>query len=123
MSAKRLTTIQARQQFSDVCSTIYYGGGRVIVQRRGTDFVAIIPIADFVRLEGLDAIDAGAALAPDPSVTPARGMPAHSPTWHLFHRLWTKAVGTDGYDKSEWLRLERILLEIEKAAQRTPAAV
>ncbi len=28
----------------------------------------------------------------------------------LFHRLWTKAVGTDDYDKSEWMALETALL-------------
>ena len=24
----------------------------------------------------------------------------------LFHTLWSKAVGTEGYDKQEWKRLE-----------------
>lgn len=29
------------------------------------------------------------------------------PDWHrLLHTLWTKAVGTDGYIKREWLDLE-----------------
>lgn len=27
----------------------------------------------------------------------------------LFHRLWTKAVGTEGYVKSEWQEFEKIL--------------
>ncbi len=27
----------------------------------------------------------------------------------LFHTLWTKAVHTDNYDKSEWRELGRIL--------------
>lgn len=27
-------------------------------------------------------------------------------THELLHRLWTKAVGNDNYDKSEWKRLE-----------------
>lgn len=30
-------------------------------------------------------------------------------THHLFHRLWTNAVGKKGYDKDAWLRLEREL--------------
>ncbi len=30
----------------------------------------------------------------------------------LLHRLWTKAVGTLGYDKSEWGALEEILLRL-----------
>lgn len=28
-------------------------------------------------------------------------------TDNLFHRLWTKAVGTKDYDKKEWMELER----------------
>lgn len=28
----------------------------------------------------------------------------------LFHRLWSKAVGTPGYDKAEWKRMEALLL-------------
>lgn len=27
----------------------------------------------------------------------------------LLHRLWTKAVGTEGYNKGEWERLEAML--------------
>lgn len=30
--------------------------------------------------------------------------------YHLLHRLWTKAVGTPGYDKREWKELEKLLL-------------
>lgn len=29
------------------------------------------------------------------------------PTRALLHRLWTRAVGQDGYDKREWAELER----------------
>ena len=32
-------------------------------------------------------------------------------TDHLLHRLWTKAVGTEGYNKAEWKELERRLAE------------
>lgn len=28
----------------------------------------------------------------------------------IYHRLWTKAVGATGYDKAEWLRLQKLLL-------------
>jgi hypothetical protein len=31
----------------------------------------------------------------------------------LLHKLWTKAVGTKGYDKKEWQQLEAILLDFE----------
>lgn len=27
-------------------------------------------------------------------------------TWDLFHRLWSKAVGTQEYNKEEWKKLE-----------------
>lgn len=30
-------------------------------------------------------------------------------TRELFHALWTKAVGTEQYDKKEWMELERRL--------------
>ncbi len=32
----------------------------------------------------------------------------------LFHKLWTKAVGTDGYNKSEWKQLERMIERLHK---------
>jgi hypothetical protein len=28
----------------------------------------------------------------------------------IFHRLWTKAVGKVGYDKDEWLKFQKLLL-------------
>lgn len=31
--------------------------------------------------------------------------------FNLLHRLWTKAVGTDDYDKAEWAELEKFVLE------------
>ena len=30
----------------------------------------------------------------------------------LLNRLWTKAVGTEGYDKQEWLRLQAYLVSL-----------
>ena len=27
----------------------------------------------------------------------------------LFHRLWSKDVGTSGYDKNDWMELQRLL--------------
>ena len=29
----------------------------------------------------------------------------------IFHRLWTKSVGKIGYDKKEWLQLQKLLLK------------
>lgn len=40
------------------------------------------------------------------------GQPKHGmtePTHRLFHDLWTNAVGTPGYNKKDWQKLEEIL--------------
>jgi hypothetical protein len=31
--------------------------------------------------------------------------------WHLFHHLWSKAVGTPDYAKEEWRTLEELVLQ------------
>jgi hypothetical protein len=31
----------------------------------------------------------------------------------LFHKLWTKAVGTDDYNKEEWMKLEKEILDYQ----------
>lgn len=36
---------------------------------------------------------------------------------HLFHRLWTKAVGTDGYIKDDWRRLEPAVELVDEIAE------
>jgi hypothetical protein len=41
---------------------------------------------------------------------PAQEAPQMQKRHNLLHRLWTKAVGTRNYDKSEWTELERILV-------------
>lgn len=37
-----------------------------------------------------------------------------SPTLQLFHKLWTKAVGTPGYVKGEWIELHRLIEDLER---------
>jgi hypothetical protein len=32
--------------------------------------------------------------------------------WELFHRKWTRDVGTEGYNKKEWVELETEILAI-----------
>lgn len=39
---------------------------------------------------------------------------SHLSTVHLFHRLWTKAVGEEGYKKDLWLELESRLNQMDK---------
>ncbi len=33
---------------------------------------------------------------------------------NLFHKLWTKAVGQEGYVKAEWKELERHIGQLEQ---------
>lgn len=35
-------------------------------------------------------------------------------TLELFHKLWTKAVGTPGYNKQEWTKLGNIITDLER---------
>lgn len=47
-------------------------------------------------------------------------------SWHkLLHRLWSKAVGTPNYAKSEWIELETILFQaaaVKEDKKRSAAA-
>jgi hypothetical protein len=39
--------------------------------------------------------------------------------WALFHKLWSASVSTPGYDKKQWLELERrMMLALQDAAKR-----
>ncbi|MBI2942027.1 MAG: type II toxin-antitoxin system Phd/YefM family antitoxin [Chloroflexi bacterium] len=61
-----VTTVGARNQFSDVVNRAAYGKERVILTRRGKPIVAMVPIEDVHLLEELedriDLDDARAAL-------------------------------------------------------------
>jgi hypothetical protein len=37
---------------------------------------------------------------------------------YLVHRLWTKAVGTENYNKSEWLQLETLVYNLFPQEER-----
>lgn len=34
--------------------------------------------------------------------------------WGLFHKLWSRDVGTQGYNKEDWMRLQQILFFTER---------
>ena len=34
--------------------------------------------------------------------------------WELFHRQWSRDVGSPGYDKKAWVELESLILRKEK---------
>lgn len=53
MSAK-VTTAEARKNFSELINNVAYGQNSVIVTRRGKDLAAVIPIADLKKLEELE---------------------------------------------------------------------
>ena len=37
----------------------------------------------------------------------------------ILHKLWTKAHGQAGYDKSEWKQLERLILQRDATTGKT----
>ena len=52
----------ARNGFSDLLSKVQYGADRVLIERRGKDVAALIPVEDLRLLELIeDAIDVDAA--------------------------------------------------------------
>lgn len=54
----RLTTTEARKEFSAIVNRAAYGKERVVVHRRGKDLVAVVPVEDLFLLESLeDALD------------------------------------------------------------------
>jgi len=53
-----LTVTEARGDFANVLNRVEYGGERIVIQRRGKDIVALIPIEDAEILDALeDRID------------------------------------------------------------------
>ncbi|MGH7236785.1 MAG: type II toxin-antitoxin system prevent-host-death family antitoxin [Nitrospiraceae bacterium] len=62
-----MATSKVRQDLSDTLNRVAYGRQRVILERRGKEIAAVIPIEDLRLLEALEAridlADARAALA------------------------------------------------------------
>jgi len=54
----RLTTTEARREFSAIVNRAAFGKERLVVHRRGKDLVAVVPVEDLILLESLeDALD------------------------------------------------------------------
>ena len=54
----KVSTVKARNQFSDIINRAAYGKERVVLTRRGKDLVAVVPIEDARMLQDLeDRID------------------------------------------------------------------
>lgn len=62
-----ISTVNAREEFSDVINRAAYGKERVVLTRRGRKVAAVVPIEDVALLEALedrlDLEDARRALA------------------------------------------------------------
>lgn len=46
----KMTTVEARNKFSDLISRVFYGKEHIILTRRGRDLVAVVPLEDLKRL-------------------------------------------------------------------------
>lgn len=47
----RMTTVEARNKFSELINRVAFGRERIILTRRGKDIVGVIPIKDLKVLE------------------------------------------------------------------------
>lgn len=63
----RVSTVEARNRFSNIINRVAFREERVILTRRGEDLVALVPLEDVKALEKLedllDIIEARAAIA------------------------------------------------------------
>lgn len=50
----RLTATEARQTFSETLNKVRYNKERVVLQRKGKSFAAVVPIEDLELLEALE---------------------------------------------------------------------
>jgi prevent-host-death family protein len=61
-----MTATEARKNFSDAVNRVAYRGERIVLECRGKDRAALVPIADLERLQSIedaeDLADAKAAL-------------------------------------------------------------
>jgi len=49
-----MTTVEAREHFSDMLNRTAYGKERIVVTRRGRELAAILPVEDLRLLEELE---------------------------------------------------------------------
>ena len=60
-SMAHLPVTKAREELSDMINRVVYRGERVVLERRGKDVAALVPIEDLKRIEELeDRLDAAA---------------------------------------------------------------
>ena len=56
----KMTTVEARENFSDLINKAAYGNERVILTRRGKSLAAVIPLNDLSSLDALVSLEATA---------------------------------------------------------------
>jgi prevent-host-death family protein len=62
MPMVKMEATKARNEFSELLSTVKYGSGRVVIERRGKEVAALISVEDLHLLEMIeDEIDLEAA--------------------------------------------------------------
>jgi prevent-host-death family protein len=49
-----MTTVSAREHFSDVINRTAYGKERIVLSRRGKELVAVIPLEDLQLIEAIE---------------------------------------------------------------------
>lgn len=60
----KVSTVEARDNFSEIINRAAYGKERIILTRRGKDLAVVIPIEDLTLIEELeDRLDLEAAIA------------------------------------------------------------
>ena len=52
--AERVSSSKVRDEFSDMLNRVLYQGARIVLNRRGKNIAALIPIEDFEILEALE---------------------------------------------------------------------
>lgn len=53
-SKEQMSTVEARNHFSEVINRAAYGKERIILTRRGKEIVAVVPVEDVELLERLE---------------------------------------------------------------------
>jgi antitoxin Phd len=51
----RINVMEARKAFSKTVNRVAFGKERIILERRGEDVVAVVPVEDLAALEALEA--------------------------------------------------------------------
>lgn len=50
----KISTVEAKANFSEIINRAAYGKERVVVSRRGKELAAVVPVEDIKRLEELE---------------------------------------------------------------------